>query len=180
MRHPMANTSLSRNPFADPNLPTFVDLITRIAADPALPLRTRQNWAWALRAVARAAGKDPASGVAHPEYFRKLMEAAAPASIGLTAAGWNNARSLAGKALEWAGLAAMPGHYQAPFASAWQELWTKLPASTALSFQLARLFHFASAQATNPAEIDDAVLARFHQALVEESIVRLPYEVFRG
>jgi len=45
----MANTSLSRNAFADPTLPTFADLIGRIQKEEGLPLRTRQNWTWALR-----------------------------------------------------------------------------------------------------------------------------------
>lgn len=176
----MANTSLSRNPFADPTLPTFADLIARVAADEALSLRARQNWTWALRAVARAVGKDPVAVPAHPEFLRKLLDQAAPASIGINRAAWNNARSLCGKALEWAGLASMPGHYQAPFTPAWQELWTKLPASTALSFQLARLLHWASAQGVEPADMNDASLDRFHQDLVAESIVRVPYEIYRG
>jgi integrase len=176
----MANTSLSRNPFAEPTLPTFADLIGRVQADEALLLRTQQNWAWALRAVARAVGKDPVAVPAHPEFLRKLLDQAAPASIGINRAAWNNARSLCGKAFEWAGLASMPGHYQAPFTPAWQELWTKLPASTALSFQLARLLHWASAQGVEPADMNDAALDRFHQDLVAESIVRDPYEIYRG
>jgi hypothetical protein len=176
----MANTSLSRNPFADPTLPTFADLIGRIQAAEVLPLRTQQNWAWALRAVARAVGKDPVAVPAHPEFLRKLLDQAAPASIGINRAAWNNARSLCGKALEWAGLASMPGHYQAPFTPAWDELWAKLPTGTALSFQLSRLFHWASAQGVEPADMNDAALDRFHQDLVAESIVRDPYEIYRG
>ena len=141
----MANTAISRNPFADPSLPTFAALIVRIAADEALALRTRQNWSWALRVVARAVGKDPVAIPAHPEFLRKLLDRAAPASIGVTRPAWNNARSLMGKVLEWAGLASMPArHYQAPFTAAWQDLWTKLPANIALSYQLSRLFHYAS------------------------------------
>src|SRR5712691_5715495 len=180
MRHQMANTSLSRNPFADPTLPTFADLIARVSAEETLPLRTRENWRWALGAVARTVRKDPVAIPAHPEFLRKLLDVAAPAAIGLSRAGWNNARSLVGKALEWAGLASMPGHYQAPFTPAWAELWAELPTGTALSFQLSRLFHWASAQGVEPADMNDAALDRFHQDLVAESIVRLPYEVFRG
>ena len=48
---------LSRNQFADPSLPTFADLIDRINADKKLLLRTRQNWSWGLRTIARATGK---------------------------------------------------------------------------------------------------------------------------
>ena len=176
----MANTSLSRNAFADPILPTFADLIARVQAEETLPLRTRQNWRWALGAVARAVGKDPVAVPAHPEFLRKLLDHAAPASLGMSRAAWNNARSLMGKVLEWAGLASLPGHYQAAFTPAWQELWARLPANTALSFQLSRLFHYASAQGIEPVDLNDEVLGRFHAALVAESIVRDPDEIHRG
>jgi hypothetical protein len=105
----MANTSPSRNPFADPTLPTLADLLARIQAEEALPLRTRQNWCWALRAVSRAVGRDPTAVPGHPKFLRKLLDRAAPASLGMSRAGWNNARSLMGKALKWA--ASIPGHY---------------------------------------------------------------------
>jgi integrase len=180
MRNLMATSPLSRNPFADPTLATFGGLIARIAADEELPLRTRQNWTWALRAVARAVGKDPAAIPAHPEFLRKSLDRAAPASLGMKRAGWNNARSLTGKVLEWAGLASMPSHYQVPLSSTWQELRAKLPSGTALRDQPSRLFHFASSQGIEPTDIDDEVLERFHQALVTESIVRNPYEIYRG
>lgn len=65
----MTLAPLSRNPFAAPGLPSLADLMTRIAADDALPLRTGQNWCWALKAVARAAGKEPATIVAHRSSF---------------------------------------------------------------------------------------------------------------
>jgi integrase len=180
MRRLMATTYLSRNPFADPALPTFADLIARVKADETLALRTRQNWTWALRAVARTVGKDPVAVPAHPEFLRKLLERAAPAAMGISRAGWNNARSLMGKVLEWAGLASIPSHYQGPLTSAWQELRVKLPSGTALRDQPSRLFHFASGQGIEPADMDDEVLERFHQALVTESIVRNPYEICRG
>src|SRR5205807_7712089 len=112
MRHPVATAPLSRNPFADPIIPSFADLIARVAADDRLPLRVRQNWSWALRTVARAAGKDAAAVPAHPEFLRRLLEHAAPAAMGMSRAAWNNARSLMGKVLEWAGLASLPAHYQ--------------------------------------------------------------------
>ena len=171
---------LSRNQFADPSLPTFADLIDRINADKKLLLRTRQNWSWALRTIARAVGKEPAAVPAHPEFLRKLLDGAAPASLGMSRAAWNNARSLAGKVLQWAGVIAMPGHYQAPFSPVWQELWVKLPSGTALSFQLSRFFHYASAQRIEPDDVNDKVLDEFHLALVAESIVRDPHEIYRG
>jgi integrase len=176
----MAPTSPSRNAFADPSIPTFATLIDQTARDEGLPQRTRQNWIWALRAVARAAGTLPDAIPAHPEFLRALLERAAPASVGIGRAAWNNARSLLGKTLRRAGLAALPGHYQAPFSAEWGELWARLPAGTALAFQLARLFHYASANAIGPSDVDDEVLGRFYRDLCAESIVRRPYEIYRG
>jgi len=76
----------SRNQFADLRLPTFADLIDRIDADKDVPLRNRQNWNWALRTIARATGKEPAAVPAHPEFLRKLLDGAAPASLGMSRA----------------------------------------------------------------------------------------------
>jgi integrase len=176
----MADTLQSRNPFADPSTPTLAELIARVRAAETLPLPTRQNWTWALRTVARAAGKHPAEVPAHPEFLRKVLKRAAPIASGLGRRAWNNARSLTGKVLEWAGLASMPGHYQAPFSPAWAELWSKLPPDTAISFQLSRLFHYASAQGAAPTAMCNAVLASFYEALVSESVVQKPYEIWRG
>ena len=72
----------------------LANLIARVRAAEALPLSMRQNWVWALKTVARAAGKDPAEVPAHPEFLRKVSKRAAPAAIGLGRKAWNNARSL--------------------------------------------------------------------------------------
>jgi integrase len=177
----MTTSPLSRNPFADPALPTFADLLEHLKQDRELPKSKRQNWMWALRAVARAVDKKPAEIVAHPEFLRAIMGSAAPESIGLSRAAWNNARSWTGKALEWAGLASMPAHYQAPFTPAWENLWETLPpGKTTLRMELARLFHYASARGIAPDEVDNNVLSAFYHALVAESIVKEPYEIYRG
>ena len=171
----------SRNPFADPMLPTFADLIDRIAGDTVLPLRQRRNWIWALRLIARAAGKAQTQIPAHPEYLRPIFRKSAPASLGITKATWNNARSLAGKALEWAGIASMPAHYQAAFAPEWADLWQLLPTGTnAMRCGLSRLMHFCSAQGIHPGQVNDEVLTVFHDALITESIVEQPYLIYRG
>ena len=57
----MSATTPSRNAFADPAIPTFADLIARVKADPTIPKARRQNWVWALKALPRSVGKDPAA-----------------------------------------------------------------------------------------------------------------------
>lgn len=171
----------SRNPFADPNLPSLAELIERIGVAQTLPLSQQQNMFWGIRLVARASGKTPAQVPAHPEYLRNLLNSAAPASLGISKGAWNNARSLTGKALRFAGLSSMPAHYQAPFAPAWADLWDRLPpGKNALRYQLSRLMHFCSAQEIAPAEVSDDVFKAFHDALRAESIVKNPDVIYRG
>jgi integrase len=75
----------------------------------------------------------------------------------------------------------MPPHYLAPLAPAWIELRAKLPPGrNALRFQLDRLLHYASGLGISPDDIDDEVLNAFHEALINESIVKHPYEIYRG
>jgi integrase len=169
----------SRSPFTTDDQPTFADLIARIqSAD--LPKLTRQNWCWALRTIARVAGKEPAAVPAHPEYLRRLMARAAPAAVGLGLPAWNNAKSLASKAMEWAGLLSMPSHYQAPFTEHWGTLWSKLPTDKAMACQLSRFFHYCSANLIGPDEVNDHILGVFHKALAEDSLIENPYECYRG
>jgi integrase len=177
----MATPPQSRNPFSDPNLPSFELLLDALKCDQELSATKRQNWMWALKAAARACGKAPADIVAHPEYLRAIMRKAAPTTIGLSRPAWNNVRSLVGKVLEWAGLASMPAHYMAPFAPAWEALWHKLPGpKDALRMQLSRLAHYCSAQGISPEAVNDDVLGPFREALITESFVKDPEEVFRG
>jgi integrase len=171
----------SRNAFADPALPSLAELMARVAADETLSLGTRQNWCWGLKVVARAAGQDPMQIPAHPEYLRSVWKKSGPGALGVSRAAWNNARSLAGKALQYGGLASIPGHYQAPFSPEWQVLWDRLPpGKNAVRMQLSRLLHYCSAQGIGPDQVDDAVLAAFEAALKTESIVENPYEIYRG
>lgn len=177
----MTTLPLSRNPFADASVPSFADLLERLKRDRELPKAKRRNWAWALKTLARAAAKNPAEIVAHPEFVRSVMKSATRECIGLSRAAWNNCRSWTGKALEWAGLAKMPAHYMAPLAPSWRALRDGLSKEryAALRFGLDRLAHYCTAQQINPDEVDDQVLAAFHDALTAESIVTHPYVIYR-
>ena len=177
----MSTGKPSRNPFVASAQQSIGDVIALVSADSTLPKTTRQNWAWALRFLCRVCGKDPASIPAHPDYLRCLLKKAAPTASGLTAAAWNNARSLAGKALAWAGITTVPGrYYQTPYTDEWAALWSKLPAETALAYQLSRFCHYASATGLTAMEVNDPVLEQFHQALIEESMVENPWATYRG
>ena len=177
----MTLLSEKRNPFTAPDSLALSDIIDRVRSATDLSATTKSNWVWALGTIVRAIGKSADMIPAHPAYLRKAMEKAAPKSLGITTGAWNNGRSLAGKALEWAGLVNMPArHHLAPLTPAFQTLQDKLGKSTALHNQTSRLFHYCSAQGIKPDGVTDDVMTAFHLAMVEESIVKDPYEVFRS
>jgi integrase len=180
MSHNMALTQASRSAFAAPGHLTLADLIGQVEAASELPKSTRQNWCWALRTVARMAGKVPSAIPAHPEFLRRLLEKAAPLAMGLGTGAWNNARSLSGKAMTWAGLIDIPGRYLAPLGPQWRKLWPLLPKDSALAVQLSRLFHYCTANGIQPEDLDDEVMRRFYDALRDESLVQDPYGIYRG
>jgi integrase len=82
-------------------------------------------------------------------------------------------------ALKSVGLASVPGRYTAPLTPAWQALWNQLPPGKGLRDQLSRLFHYCSANGIAPSDVTDAVVARYAEALVEESIVKRPRDLHR-
>jgi integrase len=85
---------------------------------------------------------------------------------------------LLGKALALAGCDLLPARTVAPLDPAWRELARRLEVK-ALAIGLSRLMHFCSAQDIPPEAVDDAVLARFREALEHSSLVRQPRQVYR-
>ena len=107
----MATSPVSRNSFAASAQLSLADLIGRIEETTEIPKTTRQNWCWALRTIARVAGKDPEAIPAHPDFLRRLSAKSAPIAAGLSPGAWNNAKSLMTKAMAWSGLISVPGRY---------------------------------------------------------------------
>lgn len=132
----------------------------------------------AVRTVARVLGLPPAAVTAHPGALGRLLAGVVPAAHGLRPARWRNVRSLLGKALDLAGADLLPGRAVEPLPPAWRVLADRLPTKAA-RIALSRLMRFCSARGLVPAAVDDAVLERFHQALVAGSLVRKPQQAHR-
>jgi integrase len=175
----MSTSPASRNDFTDPKVPSIADVIDWIKRDETLPLTTRRNWLWVLKLLTRSAGKDPTEVPAHPKFIRMLLQRTTPEVLGISRPAFNNARSLIGQLLRYFGLASIP--YKADFTPPWAELWQKLPSGRppVLRAQLGRSFHYFSARAINPSELCDVDLENFHQAMISESMVKRPYDIYR-
>jgi hypothetical protein len=108
-----------------------------------------------------------------------VLKRAAPASIGIGRDAWKNVRSLSGKALTWAGLATPPARFQAALTPSWVALRDKL-SDRGLRMRLSRFFHFCSAQAIAPSEVNNGVLTLFYDSLLVERGLRDPREARRA
>jgi len=129
-----------------------------------------------VRTAARVLGLPPASIAAHPGALGPRLARVVPTAYGLRPARWANVRALLGKALALAGGDLLPARTVAPLDSAWRELAQRLEVK-ALEIGLSRLMRFCSSQGIPPAAVDDAVLARFREALEHSSLVRRPGQV---
>jgi integrase len=126
-----------------------------------------------VRVVARVLGLPPASITAHPGVLGPRLARVVPTAHGLHPSRWANVRSLLGKALQLAGCDLLPARTVAPLDPAWRELANRLEVK-ALQIGLSRLMRFCSGQGIPPEAVDDAVLARFREALERSSLVRRP------
>jgi len=176
----MADTLVSRtgqrDPFLDPALPTLADVLAALARPAHAGRKDLADLRSAVRTVARVLGLPPESAPAHPGVLGPMLARVAPAVHGLRSARWANVRALLGKVLELAGTDLLPARTVAPLDPAWQDLANRLEVK-ALQIGLSRLMHFCSAQGISPEAVDDAVLARFREALEHSSLVRRPGQV---
>jgi integrase len=174
----MTSNTASRLP-ADGKPATGADLIAAIKAAPDLSAREKRDWPWSLRAFCRVGSRTPEVVSIDPASIRRLVARAAPKAHGLSDESWANARSGVNKALEWAGRIGVPRQSRRPLAPAYAALWARLP-SEPWKNGLRRLFHYCSEQDIPPEAVDDAVLAAYHQALVEASRVDDPWDSYRA
>jgi hypothetical protein len=161
----MTTTDASRAAGSLPANASLADLIAFISRDSGLAPRRRDDMASAIRTLAKAMGLAPEQ--APPADFRFInvkLKNFVPDQAGLSHSRWSNTRSLVRAAFKHAGIASMPGRYQAPLAPAWDEL-LRLLATPQKRFRLSRFARYCSAQGIMPAAVDDQVFAAFLTAL---------------
>ena len=97
------------------------------------------------------------------------------ASAGLSRGRWNNVRSLVPAAVRRAGVRAMAGGARRPLSFPWEVVRAAIPDKTT-RYGLSRFISFCSAEGI---AVDAGVFERFRAALLTESFVKLPKQVYR-
>src|SRR3954453_18110018 len=173
----MTTKTTARVPGIRPTM-TLAGLIEQYRADPDLPPRQRQELIAALNTLGRALGKPLQDIPAHPAALRAALKDVSPAMAGVSEGRWRNVLSLLRQALARAGTAVAPGRYREPRSPAWAALLGKLEDFRA-RHRLARLSGYCTLTGIEPAQVTDAVMAQFLDALQAQSIKGKPHQVQR-
>ncbi|MBK1659853.1 hypothetical protein [Paracraurococcus ruber] len=156
----------------------LADLAARIREWPDLPVQQRRAFLSALNTLARATGRPLAALPVAPAPLRAILNDLTPAAAGISAASWNNVRSLLRRALALTGVALPAGPSRDARSEAWQALTDGLPDFRA-RHHLTRLSRHCSRAGIAPAEVDDAVLDRFLAHLEADPLVARPRSIHR-
>lgn len=159
---------------------TMADLIVQMAEDLALKPVRRRNLASSIRRFCEVLGHDPAEAPAAFWVFRERIAAFAPAAVGMTRKRWQTIRSDVSFALRRAGIAQDAPRPRASYTPDWQPLKDRLTATGRVAWGISRLARFAAARGIAPADVDDRVMADFHEAIRQESFKTNPERHYRA
>lgn len=155
------------------NKPATLGVVSqRLNALSNLSPTQRRDLASAVRAVAKFAGTVPdAVGVEVPA-LREVLDEVQPGRFKMSQRRLANIRSLFVQALILAGVDVEPLRLQIPLTEDWQRLRALL--SPLERHLIARFAQHCSAQGIAPAAVTEAVVAAYHDKLVNRSFVRRP------
>lgn len=174
--------SISVHLAASPDPASFLslgELRQRIQADETLPPGRRRDMASAVASLAKALGRPPELIVADPRTLRPQLAKLTPAMVGHRPGRWRNILSLVTAALAHAGIVAVQGRIRDMPSEDWLAVLRLLEPGAQRHFHLWRLARYATGIGVVPAEIDDALLARYQQDLEARSLVSEPARAAR-
>ncbi len=166
-----------QNPFLAGDAPTLSHVMAHILKDPGLTPARRRDVASSLRTLARALGRELREVPAATDWLRARLKGLHHEQIGLSKKRWQNVRSDLGFALERAGHLVRHS-YLAPISDAWTDVMGRCEERQ--RWNLSRLARFCSALQVGPDDVDDDVIARFHHALDQGSLLKDPAQVVRN
>src|SRR5262245_30684519 len=154
-----------------PSRATLADLVEAVRSA-SLADRRRQDMVSAVNTVARMIGREPAEIPLDLRALNAKLKHVSPRAFGITTARWHNVRSLFRSALALMG-PVMKGRNLEPLSEAWAALY-HLIAVRGDQIKLGRLLRWLSDRKITPDRGTEKDLARFHQNLSEQALLRDP------
>ena len=155
----------------NPSRTTLADVLIAVQAAP-MAERRRQDMTSAVRCIARVLGHSPADVPADLRALNAKLKQASPMAIGMSAARWNNVRSLLRSALALIG-PMVKGRGVTPLSGEWAGLHGMVSVRSD-RIRLSRLLRWLSVQEISPATVTVEELERFHRMLTEEALLHDP------
>ena len=115
------------NPALADSTTTLADVLRRLEADGGIDPRRAGEMRSAISTVCRVLGADPSLVFAEPRQLRPKLAKLTPATAGVSAGRWSNAKSLTLKALKRVGLKSMAGRSREPLSAEWEALRALVP-----------------------------------------------------
>ena len=151
-----------------PGAPTLEDVKIAIMASASISPAKKSELVSAINSSSLWCHRTPAEIPADYNYIDRLFERLTYGTLGVGRARFRNVRSLVKQALNAAGLAAWTGK-TIELTPAWASLRDGIEDRYARDC-LARFFRYCSADGIAPEDVDDAVVERFLEVLVNESV----------
>jgi hypothetical protein len=146
--------------------PTLASLRALLRADTSLSEAHRADMLGALNAVARAFRLPLESIPADPARLRPMLSGITPAMAGVSVGRWQNIRSALGKAMALLHGDVLPRRLDQPASERWAACLVLLGKGAGPRLLLMRLARYATRLEIEPEAVDDAVIARYHDALI--------------
>lgn len=162
--------------------PTFADIIQKLETDADLADLRRRDLVSGLRRVAKALGRQPEETFAEPNWLRPLLSKVAPAALGLSVKGWQNAVSDARSALARVGIVKRRNRHTDDLDAAWRGLWLGVAAlqDHNLTAGLGRFIHFLNNLGVAPDAVTQAHAEAFLAGLQADEIAKSPESSWRN
>ncbi len=153
--------------------PTLEHVLPLITGFTEVSAQARQNMTSALRALCRTLDRPPSSVPIAAPLFRQMVSQAHPAAFGLSVSRWSNIKSDVRRAIRMSGLSTKAAVSEVPLTAAWNALLS-LPMDPWSRSSIRGFGRFCSSQQTEPQDLDEDILQRFHDHLEAHQLARVP------
>ncbi len=168
-----------RYDFVEDRVPSVAQIMDRVAqSTDSLVLKRQAQLKTSLRRLIKHGGLDPERIPFIPPVMQGVFQRVSISETGLSKKSIQNDRSNVRFLLGHFGLSNL-GQYRVPLEGEHRELFAKL-GDRHLKAGISRLLRFAQVHGVALAEIDDFVAAQFHNALVQEGVLKDPQTSWRS
>jgi hypothetical protein len=166
------------NPALAGSTTTLADVLRRFERDRGIDPRRTGEMRSAISTVCRVLGAAPSLVLAEPRQLRPKLAKLTPATAGVSAGRWSNAKSLTLKALKRVGLKSMAGRSREPLSAEWEALRALLP-DRHFKSGLYRFMSDCTARGIGPDAVTTDMFIQFGGEVENYSLVRDPGGVYR-